>query len=350
MQPGGVFNEKYEQDMAIMRTGLQWVLFACLIILLFLAPLFVPSTVLAPLIVITITIIAIHGLNLLMGYCGQISVGHAAFVLIGAYTSAVLVGKFDFPFILALPCSGILAALAGVFFGLPSLRIKGFYLALATLAAQFIILYIIRHLSSLTGGESGLLVPPASIGGLVFDTDQKFFYLAIVICIIATFLAKSLTRGRLGRAFVAIRDNDLAAEAMGINLYYYKLVAFFLGCLFAGIAGSLWAHYMGGLTPRSLNFNDSVWYLGMIVVGGMGSTMGAIFGTIFITGLKEIRYVYVSPWVSASSPGVAEHISLPLVPMVFSLVVILFLVYEPRGLAHRWELFKAYYRLWPFAY
>lgn len=348
--PCGTYNVSYEKDSAILRTNWQWALLIGFLILLFLIPLFSNNQVLSLLIIIAMSVIAAHGLNILTGLCGQLSVGHAAFVGVGAYASGILATKVGMPFWFALPCAGIIAGLAGVVFGAPALRIKGFYLALATLGAQFIIIYIIGHLSDLTGGYLGMRdIPSPKLGGMVFDTDFKYCYLAMSLAIVMTYFAKNIQRSRIGRAFIAIRDNELAAEVMGVSLFYYKLLAFFIGCFFAGIAGSVWAHYLTALHPEHFALMESIWYVGIIIVGGMGSTLGVILGTVVIRGLSSLM-TFVSPLIGEAIPALGYTILASTVPIAFGVIIILFLVFEPRGLAHRWQILKASYRLWPFSF
>ena len=181
-----------------------------------------------------ITIISVHGLNILTGNCGLVSMGHSGFMMVGGYAMAILCSKVGLPFWLALPISGLIAGVVGIIFGLPSLRIKGFYLIMATVAAYFIIHWLVLQFRGLTGGTEGLSVPPAELFGLSLEGKATFFYVVMVLAVLATVVAKNILRTRAGRAFVAIRDNDLAAEVMGVNLFSYKLQAFFIGCVFAG--------------------------------------------------------------------------------------------------------------------
>ena len=348
-RPGGMFNVSYEKDSAIVRTGWQWFLLIAFLILLFCFPLFANRYLLGLMIMIATSLIAVHGLNILVGYCGQISVGHTAFIAVGAYTSAILCADMGLSFWIALPMAGIMAGVVGLLFGLPSLRVKGLYLALATLAAQFIIGYCILQFGDLTGGCFGHKAPSPHIGGIVIHSTQSWYWLIMGITVLMTFFAKNLARTRVGRAFIAVRDNDLAAQVMGVNLYTYKLLAFFIGCFYAGISGSLWAHYIGIAHPDSYTMMESVWYLGMIIVGGMGSTMGAIYGTVFIRLLGEL-VTWTSPMLGNVFPAIGGQVFASLGLITYGLVIILFLVFEPRGLAHRWQLFKASYRLWPFSY
>ncbi len=342
----GIFHENYAQDMAIFRTKLQWGVLFALLIVLFACPLFSSDRILTILTMMGIAVISVHGLNILTGYCGQISIGHAGFMAVGGYTSAILCAKLGLPFWAALPCGALAAGIAGLIFGLPSLKIKGFYLIMATIAAQFIIIWTIIQLRSITGGPDGLSVPKPAIGSIVLSSRTNYFYLVMVVTCLATLLAKNIIRTRAGRAFIAIRDNDLAAEVMGISLWSYKLQAFFIGCVYAGVAGSLLIHYFSFASTDQFPFMDSVWYLGMLIVGGMGSTTGASFGAIALKLLDEL-VTMVGPILSAA---VAPQAAASLALISHGLIIIIFLIYEPRGLHHRWEMIKAYFRLWPFSH
>ena len=346
--PAGTRNYTYAKDMAIFRTKTHWAMLLLLFILLFTSPLYLGNHWLSVANLIGITIIAATGLNILTGYCGQLSIGHAGFIAVGAYTSAVLTNRFELPFLVGLISAGLLAGFVGMLFGIPSVRVKGFYLAISTIAAQIIIIWVINHWSSVTGGFNGIPVPPAEIAGFQFISQGSQFYLITGIAILVVFFAKNLARTRTGRAFVAIRDNDLAAEVMGINLFRYKLVAFFIGCFLAGIAGSLLAHWTGFMSAENFHISDSILYIGMIIIGGLGTTIGPILGVLFIRLLQQ--------GITIIAPTLENTFDLPagfttgLGPIVFGLVIILFLILQPRGLAHRWQLFKASYRLWPFSY
>ncbi len=347
--PTGIRSFSYGEDMAVFRTKTHWFWLLLLLAVLFSMPLFLANYWLSVANLIFITIIAATGLNILTGYCGQLSIGHAGFMAVGAYTSVILTTRFGLPFPLVLLSSGIMAGLIGMLFGISSLRIKGFYLAISTLAAQFIILWVISHWDSVTGGTNGLPVPPAKVLGLVLKSQSDKFYLILIVTIIIIFVAKNLSRTKTGRAFVAIRDNDLAAEVMGVNPFRYKLLAFFTGCFFAGIAGSLFAHWTGYINPESFPFTNSILYIGMIIIGGLGTTVGPIFGVIFIQ-LLDVLVTHVSPTLQAAFPGLSSGFVVGIAPMLFGVTIILFIIFEPRGLAHRWQIFKTSYRLWPFSY
>jgi branched-chain amino acid transport system permease protein len=335
--------------MAIFRTKTHWLWLGLLAAALLTAPLFLSRTWLSVANVIMITIVAVTGLNILTGYCGQLSIGHAGFMAVGAYTSVILTTRFGVPYLAALPLAGIAAGLVGVVFGTPSLRVKGFYLAISTLAAQFIILWVASHWTAVTNGTEGLAVPAITIFGFTIRSQASKFYLILPVVALVVFFAKNLARTRTGRAFVAIRDNDLAAEVMGVNLFRYKLLAFFIGCFFAGLAGSLFSQWAGIITPESFPLTNSILYIGILIIGGMGTAVGPIFGVVFIELLNQ-TVIHLSPALSRAYPRLSSGFSVGLAPIIFGSVIILFLVFEPRGLAHRWNLFKASYRLWPFSY
>jgi len=346
--PCGTHNYTYAQDMAIMRTKTHWALLIGLLVLVFTAPLYWGDYWLSVANLIGITLIAAIGLNILLGYCGQLSIGHAGFIAVGAYTSAVLTNVLELPFLVGLISAGLMAGFIGLFFGISSLKVKGFYLCIATIAAQFIIIWVINHLA-ITGGFVGIAVPYASIAGFTFKSETSQFYLIMVIVIICTFFALNLARTRIGRAFVAIRDNDLAAEVMGVNLFYYKLLAFFISSFLAGIAGSLLAHWIGFMNTEQFSLMESILYIGMIIIGGLGTALGPILGVIFIRVLQQ-GMMFVAPTIEAALPALPAGFATGIAPMLFGAIIVLFLILEPRGLAHRWMLFKAAYRLWPFSY
>jgi branched-chain amino acid transport system permease protein len=347
--PCGTRNYNYATDMAIVRTKTHWMLLIGFLIILFTAPLYFSNYWLGVCNLIGITLIAAIGLNILVGYCGQLSIGHAGFIAVGAYTAAILTNRLELPFLVGLICAGLTAGFIGLIFGIPSVRVKGFYLAITTIAAQFIIIWVINHWG-LTGGFVGIKVPYASIGGLVFRSESSQFYLIMVIAALVTFFAKNLARTKVSRAFIAVRDNDLAAEVMGINLLYYKLLAFFIGCFFAGISGALLAHWIGFLNAEQFSLTESILYVGMIIIGGLGTTLGPILGVVFIRLLQQVLMVEVVPLLEKTFTMLPAGFATGVTPMLFGLVIVLFLILEPRGLAHRWALFRAAYRLWPFSY
>jgi branched-chain amino acid transport system permease protein len=348
MLPCGVFNRKYNQDLAIVRTCHQWGILIASLLIIMVLPLFAPHSFINLINFISITIIVVLGLQIVSGYCGLISFGQAAFMAVGAYTSAILTLKLGLSFWIALPLSGIAAGMIGLIGGAPSLRVKGFYFAMATIAIQALVMWLITHLE-VTGGVDGLHPLPPKLGPVVFRTDESMYYIIVPVMLILTVAAKNLTRTKVGRAFVAIRDNDLAAEAMGITVYHYKLLAFFVSCFYAGIAGSLWAHWIQFVHVEQFTLIDAVYYIGMMIIGGMGSITGAFFGVLFIRLLDEL-VMFASPALATAFPWLGSQPAAVLGVIAFGFALSLFLIFEPRGLAHRWEIFKVAYRLHPFAY
>jgi branched-chain amino acid transport system permease protein len=257
--------------------------------------------------------------------------------------------KVHLPFLLALLLAGVIAAFLGVVFGAPSVRIKGFYLALCTLAAHFIIVYVINNWKSLTEGPYGMTVPSASVAGVALKSTENYYYLVMAITVVMTFFAVNITRTKAGRAFIAIRDNDIAAEVMGINIFRYKLLAFAIGTFYAGIAGALIAQQWRFINTDFFPLMDAIWYLGMLVVGGLGSNLGPIIGAVVYRGLAYVVDSYFPVLAETIPWGQAEQFA-ALGVLVYAVVIILFLMFEPRGLAHRWHIFKTRYRLFPFSY
>jgi len=349
MKPCGTYDEFYSQDMAIVRTRFQWLMLIVSLSALFACPLFLSDYLISVINIIGITIIAALGLQILTGYCGQLSLGHVAFVAIGAYISSMLTYHLNWSWLAALPCAIIGSALFGLIFGLPALRIKGFYLALSTMAAHFIVIWLILHGGTVTGAQDGLPVPAIDFGPLSIINEQNFFYLIIGIMVITTFAAKNLVRMRLGRAFIAIRDNDIAAEFMGINVFYYKMVAFVIASAYAGLAGALYAPYFGIISTGHFAFIESLWYLGFLIVGGLGSITGVYFGVIFLFLLRQLVMI-AGPEIPNIIPGLSESVMPAMMQIFFGTVIALFLIFEPRGIYHRWEMVKSSIRIWPFPY
>lgn len=351
-RPAGIFDVRYEQDIAVVRTMPQWITLGLFLIFLVVLPQLFPGRYFLNIInIIMIMTISVHGLNILTGFAGQISAGHAAFMGVGAYACASFMTFWGLSFWLSLPLAGFTAGLVGILFGLPSLRVKGFYLAMATIAAQFIITaFFLHYKPEIFGGGVGMSLEPVRLGTIVFDNQYNLYYLIMPFAVIMTYLAQNIVRSRMGRAFVAIRDNDLAAEIMGISLFAYKLRAFFIGCFFAGISGSLYIAFMQTIRPDQYSLMDSIWMLGIIIIGGMGSILGGILGTIFLKLLDESVLV-LTPFLGNVLPReLASRISASMALVVFGLVVVLFLILEPRGLAHQWEILKGRFRHWPFTY
>lgn len=343
----GLFFSSYRAEAALFPSAFQKASLGLFLAALAACPLVLDTYHVSILNMILIAVIGATGLNLLTGVCGQISLGHGAFVGVGAYASA-LATLSGWPFLLALLAGGLCAAATGMVFGLPSLRLKGIYLAIATLAAQLILEYVFLHATALTGGSNGLALEAPKILGFSFDTDARIFHLILAVAVAVVLGVSNIVRTRPGRAFVAIRDHHLSAEIAGVNLFAGKLTAFGVSAFLAGVAGCLWAHYTMFINPEQFGISLSISYLAMIVIGGLGSVVGGIMGAVFITLLPELLNLAsgglagLFPDVSASLNALREG--------VFGLALILFLIFEPEGLAHRWRLVKAYWKLYPFAH
>ncbi|MCO5082099.1 MAG: branched-chain amino acid ABC transporter permease [Rhizobiaceae bacterium] len=283
-----------------------------------------------------INIVATHGLNIMMGYTGLLSLGHAAFVGVGAYTVAILQTYFGVPFWIAIPAAGISAAVIGVAFGLPSLRIRGLYLVIATLAAQFILHFVFVHWQSVTNGDVGLPVAPAEVFGYPLNNETRVYYLILAFVVLSTIFASNVVRSRVGRAFIAIRERDLTAQVLGVEIVGYKLMAFALGSFYAGIAGALLAYFNRFVNPEQFGLLLSVFFLSAVIVGGMGSILGAILGAAFMTLLPEL--LREGSLLVGSSLGYdLATVLTPLRETIFGMLMVGFLILEPRGLAQLWK-------------
>ena len=345
--PAGLFHENYRTDERIFQTWFVRVWIIAFLILCAVFPQVASEYMISIMIEVGIAIIACHGLNLLTGFTGQISLGHAAFMGVGAYTSSILVSH-GVPFSVSLACAGAMTALIGMIFGIPSLRLRGLYLAMATIAAQFIIEFTIRRWDTLTGGVEGMYVEPGTLGPLHFDDRMQLYYLTFVLAVAVTMATKNIIRSRSGRAFVAIRDRYLAAEVIGVNLFKYRLMSFAVSSFFAGIAGALMAQNLEVITHESFTILQSIDYLAMCIIGGLGHVLGGFFGVGFWFILERILEVVNTSLNTAFPDHVTWFVSIR--EIVFGLVIIWFLIFEPDGLAARWRTIRAYWKLWPFSY
>lgn len=256
------------------------------------------------------------GLNLLMGYTGQIAAGHAGFLAIGAYVTAIFTANFEWvPCPIILLVAGIISGLIGFLLGIPILRLKGFYIAMATLAFGVVVSEIILQWSSVTGGDDGFSVPTARIGGLVFDSDFKLFYLIIPVTILMTLLARNLVSGYIGRAFIALRESEIAAQTIGVDLAKYKTIAFAVSAFYTGVAGGLFAYLITFLSPDAFTIELSIDFIAMIVIGGMGSILGSIIGAVILTGMQQV---------------LAGLLDLQI--LIFGLSLIVFMIFMPKGI------------------
>nr|WP_287411058.1 branched-chain amino acid ABC transporter permease [Pseudodesulfovibrio sp.] len=343
----GLFFTSYRGEARIFQSGFQKLMIGLLVAALCVAPLVLDVFTTSVMNLIFISVIGAVSLNLLTGVCGQISLGHGAFIGVGAYAAGQC-SLHGVPFPLAILTGGLITAMVGMVFGVPSLRLKGIYLAIATLAAQLVLEYVFLHGGVLTGGSNGLLLDPPQMFGFSFDTEGRMYYLLFAFTAASLLMVSNIMRSKYGRAFVSIRDFYLSAEIVGVNLFWYKLIAFGVSSFLAGVAGGLWGHYTGYISAEQFNIGLSISYLAMIIIGGLGSVIGSVFGAIFIVLLPEVLNI-VANVVGAYFPDIAQHL-VALREGVFGLVLILFLIFEPEGLANRWRLAKAYWKLYPFAH
>jgi len=348
----GVFKTTYQADMALYTVPLARItVWAFLAFFVFVLPFVVDTQRLVWANLVGIHLIAALGLNILVGLCGQISVGHAAFMAVGGYTAAIMTSRADVPFWVGLVAGGVFASVYGLLVGLPSVRIKGFYLAFATLAAQFITEWTITHVKWIGGGfQASIIVPRPSLGPLTIDTEREKYYLILALVIVAVVVALNIARSRLGRAFVAIRDRDVAAELIGVDIARYKLLAFMISSFYAGVAGALWVYYLGNANIEAFRIVESISFLAMIIIGGLGSVLGTIYGTAFVVllpfVLEEILQVFKGVIPVADIHSFVAYLRFA----VYGGLIVFFLMVEPEGFNRLWRNVKDYFRVWPFPY
>ena len=340
----GTLKESYVADAALFdsRTQKVWLGIAAALLVLF--PFVASDYWLYLACLVAINVASATGLNILTGYTGLVSMGQAAFMGLGAYTVAIMQTRWGTPFALNLVVGGVVAMVGGIIVGIPSLRVKGLYLAIATIAASFIAHFLFANLK-LTGGTAGISMQPARFFGLDLDTSFRLYWLIVPVMLLMLLGAANLFRTRIGRAFIAIRDRDISAEVLGIPLLRYKLLSFGLSSFYAGVAGGLWAYFFRVVTPESFPLTMSIFFLAAIIVGGMGSILGGILGAVFMTMVPELLKLVVD-----LLPGGAELTVFlsPVRLIIFGGLIIAFLVFEPLGLAEMWRRVRRFFHLWPF--
>ncbi|MGH2373706.1 MAG: branched-chain amino acid ABC transporter permease [bacterium] len=326
--------EKYEDDLYLVKGAAGWIavaiLLAGLAALPFLLPLVGRGYLLFIIVLAASNVIVAIGLNLLVGYTGLISLGHAGFVAIGAYASGLLTSRLGLPWYLAWAGAAAISAAFGFLVGVPALRLTGPYLTIATLGFGIAVYQVLTNWTSLSGGRMGLPVPQLSLGVGGLTSTQQLYYVAVGSAVILAWVAYNLTRSHIGRAFVAIRDSDIAAEVTGVNLTWYKTLSFAVSAAYAGVAGAIVAQALRHLEPQAFTFLDSITYFAMIVIGGLGTVSGAIIGGVLLTLLPH----YLSGfklWL----------------PVIYGGVIILMMAAEPLGIFGRWLKVKRYLKAWP---
>lgn len=342
----GTAKESYRADEALLTTGPQRFWMGVLLLGLLVLPFVFSSYWIYLSCIVLINVIAATGLNILTGFTGLVSLGHAAFMAVGAYTVAWAEKNTGLPLLVNLLGGGLMAAFIGVFVGLPSLRVKGLYLAIATIAASFILHFVFVDWKSVTGGTAGLTLQPATFLGFELVSYTSLYWLIMPITVLMVTGAANLFRNRIGRAFIAIRDRDISAEVLGIPILKYKLLSFALASFYAGVAGGLWVLFYRVVTPESFPLITSIFLLAAVIVGGMGTILGGVIGAIFMTMVPELlRFAvdFLSPFI----PNAGLILS-PVRTIVFGALIVGFLVFEPQGLAEIIQRIRRYFRLWPF--
>lgn len=363
--PCGVYHENYSQDHGWWQTEfIKGKMLLLLITLFFIIPFIADEYILSVCNTVGYTILGALGVQLLIGFCGQVTLGHGAFIAVGAYTSTLFMLEFPWPqyiveWGLAYPISIIFAAftagIMSVIFGLPSARVKGFYLILTTMAAHFIIVdfIITQYVSKIGSRGQAFSIPSGTIkvGPWLIDSDIKVYFIMLFFVIICIAAIANLLRSKTGRAWIAIRDNDIAAEVMGINIVKYKLLAFFTAGFLGGIAGSFWISGLAAVSPEHFSWVwTSLWLVGVILIGGVGSIHGTIFGSIFMVVVMELLQIILMGFMDTSWGEKLFMDFLFLKEAAFGLAICAFMIFEPNGLAYRWWQIKNYFNLWPFSY
>jgi len=350
----GQFKATYAQDQQIFpirqdRIAFGLLLAAAFVVVPLIANQYWLSAILTPFLILSL---ATLGLNILTGYAGQLSLGTAAFMAVGAFMAYNFVLRM--PWLGVIPSfvlAGLCAAAVGIVFGLPSLRIKGFYLAVATLACQFFVLWAIQRIGWITNySASGVITAQKiEILGYMFDTPVRKYVLTLAIVAVMALLAKNLMRSETGRAFMAVRDMDVAASVIGIPMMKTKLLAFAISSFYCGVAGALYAYtYLGTVEPEAFTLDLSFRILFMVIIGGVGSILGSFLGAAFITLLPIFLSVLFGGISHATSMEISHAVVSNLESIIFGALIVFFLIVEPHGLARLWQIAKEKLRLWPF--
>lgn len=327
---GVELRQRYEEDLTLVRGVLGWSALLALLAFLALLPALAPGYFLYTASLVAVHVVIAVGLNLLVGYTGQISLGHAGFVALGAYAAGILAARLHLPWPVALLGGGIAAAVFGFLVGIPALRLTGPYLTIATLGFGIAVSQVLTNWEQLSGGRTGLFLPKLAVAGTRLN-DAWIYYLFMVLAALLIWAAFNLVRSHIGRAFVAIRDSDIAAEVMGVNLTVYKTLAFAVSAFYAGIGGAMLAYLLGYLEPQLFTLFESIYYFSMIVVGGLGTIPGSILGALLLTILPQ------------QLAGLKQYL-----PLVYGATIVLVMAVEPLGVYGRWLRIKFWFKTWPF--
>lgn len=341
----GYFKTTYENELSLVETSSRWVCLIALIVGLIIFPFFASAFLMDLANQVFLALIGAIALMLLTGYAGQISLGHAGLIAAGAFTTAILFKELNAPIWMTLPASGVVGAILGVIFGLPSLRLKGLYLALSTLALHFIVIYLGSEYETKRGFATGVIIEPPSLGPFTIEDPLLWYFVLLFVAFLVVIFGVNLVRSRTGRAWMAIRDRDVAAEALGIKVASCKVSAFVVSSVLTCIAGCLFAYYRGFVSVEAFSLLMTIEYVAMIIIGGLGSILGAIIGTIFVVLLPYVIDTIVDifhvPTRFTTYMFAIKYTS-------FGLIMIIFLVFEPSGLVGIWHRIRDYFILWPF--
>ena len=353
---------RYEQELSLLRHRVDRLWLVLLALAVVAAPFALSDFWLSVLTFTAIAAIGAIGLNLLTGFTGQVSLGHAFFIGVGAYTAGYLGGNLGLPVVVWLPAAGLVGALLGLAVGPFALRLRGNYLAIVTLGLVFLGEYLFLNLRAITGGPQGRAIPSPKIGdlsfadlgpalGLELTREQSFFLFVVPLLLIAADFARNVVRSRPGRAFQAIRDREIAAAVIGVDVARYKVAAFALSSFYAATSGALLGSYLRHVTPANFDLLLSIEYVAMVIVGGAGTVYGSIFGAFFIVLIPRVveQVSPVIPFVSQTAAGAGLTV-FTLNQLIFGALIVLFLIAEPTGLAGIWARLRLYFRTWPFSY
>ncbi len=344
---GGYFKTTYEADLALVDTRLRRVAVAAGLLVLLVLPRFASSFVLDLAAQTALAAVGALALNVLTGLAGQISLGHAGFIAAGAFTTAALVETGVRSPLLTLPAAALAGAVLGVVVGIPALRLKGLYLALGTLAMHHVVLYLAGEMQSRWGANTGFTIPPPRLGGLVLKGTVAWYYALVAVAAAVLVLAVNLQRSRAGRAWMAIRDREIAAESVGIDTARYKVLAFVWSSVITAVAGGLFAYHRGFVSVEAFSFFLAIEYIAMIIIGGLGSALGAVLGAAFVTLLP---YAIDAAFAHLRVPGGVEYYLFPTKFGAFGLLMAAFLIFEPQGLVGVWRRARNWFLLWPLRY
>ena len=341
----GYFRTRYQDDLALLDTRTQRMWLAVLAVVLVALPFVANALVLDLANQVLLVSIGAVALMLLTGFAGQISLGHAGLLAAGAFTTGILFKEFAAPFWVTLPASAVVGALIGLVFGLPSLRLRGLYLAVSTLALHFMVIHAGQEYETRRGHSTGVVIDPPSLAGFTLLDGRAWYFVLLAASVATVLLSLNLLRSKTGRAWRAIHGREAVAEALGIHVPFAKLSAFVVSCTLTSVAGCLFAYYRGFVSAEAFSLFVTIQYVATVIIGGIGSVLGALLGTLFVVlfpyGIEALM----------NTLGLTDRLSSMIFAInyaAFGVAMILFLVFEPQGLVGIWRRVQAWFQLWPF--